>query len=138
MVMTIWAPSPAAATPGAARPRSAASRFMDDCLWSCPVTWCPALTRFAAIGLPMMPRPMNPIRDMRLPPAEARRAVRRIRRLVLAADPAGVPLLRDLPEQGFEVELARSRSAAVWHVGDLDVRDVGGVAGQHLRQVLAH
>src|SRR5580704_10294993 len=31
-----------------------------------------------------------------LPPAEARRAVRRVRRLVLAADPVGVSLRREL------------------------------------------
>src|SRR5580693_1405498 len=36
---------------------------------------------------------------IRLPPAEARRAVRRVRRLVLAADPAGVSLRRELAEQ---------------------------------------
>src|SRR5271155_3464926 len=32
-----------------------------------PATECPALTRFAAIGAPMLPRPMNAILDMRLP-----------------------------------------------------------------------
>src|SRR5215472_11596143 len=39
-----------------------------------------------------------------LPPAEARRAVRRVRRLVLAADPAGVSL-RQLREQDRAVDV---------------------------------
>src|SRR6516165_10684105 len=72
------------------------------------------------------------------PPAEARRAVRRVRRLVLAADPAGVALRGELPEQRLEVQRARAGGAPVGHVGDLDVRDVGGLAGQHARQVLTH
>src|SRR5215475_4055250 len=73
-----------------------------------------------------------------LPPAEARRAVRRIPRLVLAADPAGVALRGDLTEQRLEVQLARAGRAPVRHVGDLDVRDGGRLAGQHARQVLTH
>src|SRR5207302_8538943 len=55
---------------------------------------------------------------MGLPPAEARRAVRRVRRLVLAADPAGVSLRCELAEQRLKVQLACPRRAAV--------RDVGG------------
>ena len=38
-------------------------RSIAACLRVCPATSCPALTRFSAIGAPMMPRPMNPIRD---------------------------------------------------------------------------
>src|SRR5919201_2809344 len=72
------------------------------------------------------------------PPAEAGGAVRRVRRLVLAADPAGVTLPGELPEQRLEVQLTGPGRAPVRHVGNLDVRDVGGVAGQHPRQVPAH
>ena len=43
-----------------------------------------------------------------------------------------------LPEQRLEVQRARAGGAPVGHVGDLDVRDVGGLAGQHARQVLTH
>src|SRR6266581_2056215 len=73
-----------------------------------------------------------------LPPAEARGAVRRVMRLVLAADPAGVPLPGEQAEQRLVVQLARPGRAAVRDVGYLDVRDVGGRAGQRARQVLAH
>src|SRR5215813_7011607 len=73
-----------------------------------------------------------------VPPAEARRAVRRVRRLVLATDPAGVPLRGELTEQRLEVQLTRAGRTPVRHVGDLDVRDGGGLAGQHARQVLTH
>src|SRR6202035_5222305 len=61
---------------------------------------------------------------IRLPPAEARRAVRRVRRLELAADPAGVSLRRELAEQRLEVQLACPGRAAGRDGGDLDVRDV--------------
>src|SRR5438552_8273362 len=58
---------------------------------------------------------------MGLPPAEARRAVRRVRRLVLAADPAGVPLRRELAEQRLIIQLACPGRAAVRDVGDRHV-----------------
>src|SRR5438034_6671450 len=73
-----------------------------------------------------------------LPPAEARRAVRRVRRLVLAANPACVSLPRELAEQRLIVQFARPGRAAVRDVGDLDVRDAGRLTGQRGRQVLAH
>src|SRR5438094_3457988 len=72
------------------------------------------------------------------PPAEARRAVRRIRRLVLAADPAGVALRGELAKRRLKVQYARPGRATVRDVGDLDVRDAGRLAGQRARQVLAH
>src|SRR6478609_4482326 len=75
---------------------------------------------------------------MELPPAEARRAVRRVRRLVLAADPACVFLRVELAEQRLKVQLACPGRAAVRDVGDLDVRDSGRLTGQGGRQVLAH
>src|SRR2546429_9899920 len=68
-------------------------------------------------------------------PAEARRAVRRVRRLVFAADPAGVFLLCELAEQRLKVQLACPGRAAVRDVGDLDVRDAGRLTGQRGRQV---
>ena len=54
------------ATPDAAAAAFAASTR------SKPATECPALTRFAAIGAPMLPRPMNAILDMGLPFARKR------------------------------------------------------------------
>src|ERR1700704_5925828 len=71
-------------------------------------------------------------------PAEARRAVRRVGRLVLAADPAGIPLPGELAEQRLVVQFACARRAAVRDVGDLDVGDAGRLTGQRARQVLAH
>src|ERR1700727_1573727 len=56
----------AMATPDAAAAAFAASTR------SKPATECPALTRFAAIGAPMLPRPMNAILDMGLPFARKR------------------------------------------------------------------
>src|SRR5215475_11819525 len=72
------------------------------------------------------------------PPAEARRAVRRVGRLVLAADPAGIPLPVELTEQRLVVQFARAGGAAVRDVSDLDVGDAGRLTGQRARQVLAH
>src|ERR1700689_4090285 len=74
----------------------------------------------------------------RSPPAEARRAVRRIGRRVLAPDPARIALRGKLPEQRLEIQLAGPRSAAVRYVRDLDMRDVARAAGQRPGQVLAH
>src|ERR1700719_2403285 len=76
-----------------------------------------------------------------LPPAEARRAVRRVRRLVLAADPAGVPLHCELAEQPLKMQSARATRAgraAVRDVGDLDVRDAVVMPDQQVRKVFAH
>src|SRR2546430_7868620 len=73
-----------------------------------------------------------------LPPGEVRRAVRRVIRLVLAADPAGVSLPGELAEQCLKVQFARPGRAAIRDVGYLDVRDVGRRTGQRARQVLAH
>src|SRR6185437_3141647 len=67
------------------------------------------------------------------PPAEARRAVCRIGRFVLAADQAGIPLPGELTEQRFVVQLARAGGAAVRNVRDLDVGDAGRLAGQRAR-----
>src|SRR3984957_1027787 len=74
----------------------------------------------------------------RFPPGEARGAVRRIRRLVLAADPALVALAGELAEQHLVIQLARPRGAAAGDVGDLDVRDVASVSGQRSGKVLTH
>src|SRR6478736_3379960 len=70
-------------------------------------------------------------------PAEARRAVRWVGRLVLAADPAGIPLPGELTEQRFVVQFARAGGAAVRDVRDLDVGDGGRLSDQRARQVLA-
>src|SRR2546429_1309507 len=72
------------------------------------------------------------------PPVEARRAVRRVGRFVLAADPAGIPLPGELTEQRFVVQFARAGGAPVRDVRDLDVGDAGRLSGQRARQVLAH
>src|SRR5690242_6756659 len=66
-------------------------------------------------------------------PAEARRAVRRVGRLVFAADPAGIALSGELTEQGLVIQLARAGRAAVRAVRDLDVRDAGRLTGQRAR-----
>src|SRR5258705_9162899 len=71
-------------------------------------------------------------------PAEARRAVRRVRRLVLAADPACVSLRGELAEQRLKVQLARPRRPALRDAGDLYVRDAGRLTSHRGRQVLAH
>src|SRR5262249_47287813 len=45
----------------AARPPFAASAAALPAAMSKPLTWCPALTRLAAIGAPILPRPMKPM-----------------------------------------------------------------------------
>ena len=64
MVITASAPAQASATEVAAAPPAALKRPTDAFATSKPVTACPALRRFCAIGNPMLPSPMNPIRAM--------------------------------------------------------------------------
>src|SRR5689334_24172576 len=45
-------------------PPAAFSFSTEPGLTSMPSTWCPALSRFCAIGNPILPRPMNPMRAM--------------------------------------------------------------------------
>jgi hypothetical protein len=61
IVITASAPATASATLPAARPPAAVSRSRPGRLRVCPATSNPALTRLAAMGDPMMPRPMKPI-----------------------------------------------------------------------------
>src|SRR5581483_1255954 len=67
MVMTISAPPAAALTLAAASPPEAASASTCPLLRSKPRTEWPALMRFCAIGNPMLPRPMKPMRAMPRP-----------------------------------------------------------------------
>src|SRR4051812_35470426 len=67
MVMTISTPLEAAFTLPAACPPDAASASTCALLTSKPCTAWPALSRFCAIGKPMLPRPMKPIFAMCLP-----------------------------------------------------------------------
>src|SRR5258707_2434826 len=68
MVMTISTPLDAAFTLPAACPPDVASASTCALLMSKPCTAWPALSRFCAIGRPMLPRPMKPIFAMRPPP----------------------------------------------------------------------
>src|SRR6478736_4893481 len=65
MVMMISTPLAAAFTPSAACPPEAASASTCALFMSKPCTAWPALSRFCAIGRPMLPRPMKPIFAMR-------------------------------------------------------------------------
>src|SRR5579883_3315263 len=67
MVMTISAPLAAAAAVAAARPPFLANASSAALATSKPVTSCPALSRLAAMGPPILPRPMKPMR-MGFPP----------------------------------------------------------------------
>jgi len=64
MVMTASAPTQAAPMVSAASPPSAESLPASGLTTSKPTTACRALTRLAAIGKPMLPRPMNAMRAM--------------------------------------------------------------------------
>src|SRR5581483_672132 len=68
MVMMISAPLAAAAAVVAARPPLLASASSAAFAKSKPVTSCSALSRFAAMGPPILPRPMKPMR-MGFPPS---------------------------------------------------------------------
>src|SRR5215468_4280636 len=59
--MTISLPAAAARADAAAVPPFAARRSTASDTRSKPVTRCPALTRLAAIGAPILPSPINPI-----------------------------------------------------------------------------
>src|SRR5215472_17484714 len=61
MVITVSPAATASATVAAALPPFAASASALPAAVSKPVTWCPALTRLAAIGAPILPRPMKPM-----------------------------------------------------------------------------
>src|SRR5262249_32341227 len=77
MVITTSAPAQASATEVAAAPFAALRRPTDALTTSKPVTRCPPLSRFCAIGKPMLPSPMKPMRAMAvpsLPHGEAARA----------------------------------------------------------------
>src|ERR1700683_870306 len=66
MVTPVWALATAPrALAAMATPDAVAAAFAASTR-SKPATECPALTRFAAIGAPMLPRPMNAILDMGL------------------------------------------------------------------------
>src|SRR3954466_6468851 len=67
MVTTISTPLAAAFTLSAACPPEPANASTCALLMSKPCTAWPALTRFCAIGRPMLPRPMKPILAMCLP-----------------------------------------------------------------------
>src|SRR5690242_16741443 len=67
MVITTSAPAHASATVVAAAPPAALSRPTDGFATSKPVTACPPLSRFCAIGKPMLPSPMNPMRAIAVP-----------------------------------------------------------------------
>src|SRR5215472_1771323 len=59
--MTISLPAAAAGADAAAVPPFAARRSTASDTRSKPVTRCPAVTRLAAIGAPILPSPINPI-----------------------------------------------------------------------------
>src|SRR5205807_4406370 len=64
MVMITSAPATADAADCAALPPTAANLLTAAATTSLPVTACPALTRLAAMGRPMLPSPMKPMRAM--------------------------------------------------------------------------
>src|SRR5215212_6482011 len=125
----------------------------------------PALTRLAAIGPPMMPRPTKPTvvmrsssgRRVRVPARAGTDAVGLVgsggaaalagqpgeavgagaARLVLQPDPAAVAGGGELTEMAVEVEGARAGLVAPGGVGDLDVGDLIAVGGGHLIEVVA-
>src|SRR5262249_27505231 len=68
MVMITSAPRQAAGTESAALPLADASLDSAGFTTSKPMTSWPALSRFCAIGRPMLPSPMNPIFAMCLSP----------------------------------------------------------------------
>src|SRR5580692_4284484 len=67
MVTAVSALATASRALGAMATPDAAAAVFAASTRSKPATECPALTRFAAIGAPMLPRPMNAILDMGLP-----------------------------------------------------------------------
>src|ERR1700684_4107651 len=72
IVTTVSALATASRALGAMATPDAAAAVFAASTRSKPATECPALTRFAAIGAPMLPRPMNAILDMGLPFARKR------------------------------------------------------------------
>src|ERR1700677_4566754 len=79
MVMTVSALATASRALGAMATPDAAAAVFAASTRSKPATECPALTRFAAIGAPILPRPMNAILDMGLPFARRRSSEARAR-----------------------------------------------------------
>src|SRR3954468_3908524 len=115
------------------------------------MTVYPAATRLAAIGAPMIPRPMKPTVVISLPPAPHFRSgahgpllgwqpVEAVgagaARLVLQADPAVVADLLQLPEVVVDVELAGPRLVAARGVGDLHVTRPSNVLSDHLPRIV--
>src|SRR5215213_633620 len=115
----------------------------------------PALARFLAIGLPMMPRPMNPIGAPSksaitpLPSSLRRCPVPHIRQPserclggmagpVLQAHPAIVSsLIQRLQHEGI-VDLPGPGLVSCGTVRDLHVADQGDAGGDRRRQISAH
>src|SRR6185437_4739159 len=117
---------------------------------SCRNRRWPAAWRWAAIGRPMVPRPIKPISIISTPlrrfclcigrqrgvPAEA--LGRRGPRLVFAPDPATITNSVEMPEQEGIVDLAGPRLVAAGIVGKLDMGDVGQMFLQGPRDVALH
>src|SRR3981189_2129809 len=77
MVITISASLHASATEFARPPPLAASFSLASAFRSKPATACPALSRFCAIGRPILPSPMKPLLPTPLPTPVVFRASRR-------------------------------------------------------------
>src|SRR5215218_4396876 len=148
MVTTTSASRTASARLPAPRPPWSTSRWTGSGLRLWPMTSKPAVTRLAAIGPPMMPRPMKATVVMRDPPcrgggrsdggtAQPAEAVGgRAAGHVLQPDPAVVTGVREPAEVPVEVELPGARFVPAGRVGDLHVRDPRAVRGDHPVEVL--
>src|SRR5450830_1351312 len=119
--------------------------------WSCRYSLAPPACRLAAIGAPMMPRPIKPtfiplvlmlvssillVDTMLGDPLQA--IGRAVLRLVLAADPARVAQRVDLRQQVAVIDLARARLEAARIVGQLDVADLRQVGLDGVGQFALH
>src|SRR5271167_2005102 len=98
--MTTSPAATASAALAAARPPFAAKVATAAGTMSKPVTWCPALTRLAAIGAPILPSPIKPIAVIRPSPAHrgvAHVTIRGIRRHWKGAEPNPTPRFQHAP-----------------------------------------
>ena len=156
IVMTASALRTAAATLPAHRPPAASRLVADSGRREWPATSKPALTRLAAIGRPMMPRPMNatvrmffagwpPIaqarrgEDAAMPPSPRRRSPAAVVSSGAYSRPTH-PLVSQpaqLPHPPVQVGRARPWLVPARHVSDLDVADPRVHPVQHGGDVLA-
>src|SRR4051794_18857739 len=152
--MITSAPRTASAALSAPRPPASTRALTLSGLRLWPVTSNPAFTRLAAIGPPMMPRPMKATVVMSVVLSGIRR--RRSERggalgagepvegvgagaagLVLQTDPAVVARGRDAAQVAVDVEAAGAGLVAAGVVGDLDVPDPARRGRDRLLDVVA-